>query len=238
MIKWTSERRDSMKKDRLDIIYEDKNIIVVNKPSNLLTIATEKEKEKTLFHKVLEYEKKKHKSNKVFIVHRLDKDTSGVVVFAKNIKYKNLLQNNWDELAKNREYLAIVNGKVEEKNKTIKSWLKETNNFITYSSNKPNDGKLAITKYNLISSNNKHSLLKINILTGRKNQIRVHMKDINHPIVGDKKYGIEKEKVSRMMLHASKLELIHPVTKQLLVLEANIPSEFYKYFDKEKFTTK
>ena len=240
MIKCTSRKSEvfRMKKEKLDIIYEDKNIIVVNKPSHLLTVSTEKEREKTLFHKVSEYEKKKHKSNKIFIVHRLDKDTSGIVVFAKNIKCKSLLQNNWEQLAKNREYAAIVEGKVLEHSKTIKSWLLETKNFITYSSNKPNDGKLAITKFELVDTNKEFSLLKIKILTGRKNQIRVHMKEFGHPIVGDLKYGSKYNPIKRMTLHASKLELIHPATKQVLVLEANIPQEFYKYFDKEKFTTK
>ena len=216
------------KSDKLDILFEDKNIIIVNKPEHLLTVATEKEREHTLFHKVAEYEKKKHKSNKVFIVHRLDKDTSGIVVFAKNIKVKSLLQNNWEELVKTREYLAIVEGIPTEKKQTIKTWLKENNNLITYSSNRPNDGKLAITKYEVIENDNKYSLLKIHILTGRKNQIRVHMKEIGHPIVGDNKYGNKNKKIKRMMLHANKLEFIHPITKKILLLETKIPKTFYK----------
>lgn len=225
-----------MRKDKLDIIFEDKNIVVVNKPAHLLTVSTEKEHEKTLFHKVSDYEKTKHKSNKVFIVHRLDKDTSGVVVFAKNLKVKSLLQNNWDNLVKCREYIAIVEGKMDKNKETIKSWLKENKNYVTYSSMHPGDGKLAITKYQLMASNNKYSLLKINIDTGRKNQIRVHMNDLSHPIIGDKKYGAKSDPIRRMGLHAAKLELIHPITKEKLVLEAKIPLEFYKIFDKKTFT--
>lgn len=225
-----------MRKEKLDIIFEDKNIVVVNKPAHLLTVSTEKEHEKTLFYKVSAYEKTKHKSNKVFIVHRLDKDTSGVVVFAKNLKVKSLLQNNWDNLVKCREYIAIVEGKMDKNKGTIKSWLKENKNYVTYSSPHPGDGKLAITKYKVISTNTKYSLLKVNIDTGRKNQIRVHMNDLSCPIIGDKKYGAKSDPIRRMGLHASKLELIHPITKEKLVLEAKIPLEFYKIFDKKTFT--
>ena len=225
-----------MKKEKLDIIYEDKNIIVVNKPARLLTVATETEKEKTLFHKVLEYEKKKHKSNKVFIVHRLDYDTSGIIVFAKNMKIKSMLQDNWNNLASLREYVAVVDGKPMYNKQTIKTWLKENKNMVTYSSKRVNDGKLAITKYEVIVSNSKYSFLKIHILTGRKNQIRVHMKEIGHPIIGDTKYGSNNNQAKRMMLHANKLELIHPMTKEKLTFEARIPKEFNKMIDVTKFT--
>lgn len=225
-----------MRKERLDIIFEDKNIIVVNKPAHLLTISTEREREKTLFHRVSEYEKKKHKSNKVFIVHRLDKDTSGVLVFAKNIKVKSLLQDNWDNLVKCREYIAIVEGVPKESHATIKSYLKENKNYVTFSSPNPTNGKLAITKYKLLTSNERNALLKIHIETGRKNQIRVHLNDIGNPIVGDKKYGAKSDPIKRMCLHAKKLVIIHPVTKELLTLEAQIPVEFYKIFDKKTFT--
>lgn len=226
-----------MKKEKLDILYEDKNMIVVNKPARLLTVATEKERENTLFHKVSEYEKKKHKSNKVFIVHRLDKDTSGVVVFAKNMKIKTTLQDNWDTLVKTREYIAVVDGTPECSKQTIKTWLKENQNMLTYSSNRPHDGKLAITKYEVINSNAYYSLLKIHILTGRKNQIRVHMKEIGHPIVGDTKYGCNCNPVKRMLLHANKLEIIHPITKQLMTFEARIPKEFSILVELKKFTS-
>lgn len=224
-----------MSKEKLDIIYEDKNIVVINKPSHMLSVSTEKEHENTLFYKVSEYEKKKHKSNKVFVVHRLDKDTSGIIIFAKNIKFKSLLQNNWDSLVKNREYIAIVEGKLPNNSGVIKSWLKENNNFVTFSSNKPGDGKLAITKYKVLAFNAKFSLLKINILTGRKNQIRVHLSDIGHPIVGDLKYGNGLNPVKRMCLHASKLELVHPISNEIITFIAKVPKEFYKIFDKEKF---
>ena len=215
-----------MRSDRIKILYEDKSIIVVSKPSNLLTISTTNEKDRTMFHKVLEYERKKNKNNKVFIVHRLDKDTSGILVFAKNEKVKKILQNNWNDVK--RYYIAIVEGVPSKKQDTIKSYLKETKTLMTYSNNK--DGKLAITKYNVLKSNKKYSLLDIEILTGRKNQIRVHMQDIGHPIIGDKKYSAATNPINRLGLHAYKITLKHPITSEEMTFEDKIPKEFIDLF--------
>lgn len=215
------------KNEKLDIIYEDKEILVVNKPAGLLTIATDKEKENTLFHKVYTYMKKKNKNNKIFIVHRLDKDTSGIVLFAKSEKLKLKLQDNWEEVAKERKYLAIVKGDVINKQGQIISWLKETKTLMTYSSNKPNDGKKAITNYRVIKNNDLYSFLDIEIKTGRKNQIRVHMKDMGNPILGDHKYGT-KDGYRRMYLHAYKLIIKHPITGNILEFETDVPKEFIK----------
>ena len=178
-----------MKKKKLDILYEDKFIIIVNKPSNLLTIANDNIYEDTLYSQVYTYLKQKHKSNKVFIVHRLDKDTSGLVLFAKSELVKRKLQDNWVNVK--RYYYAIVNGIIDKDKDIIKSYLKETKSLLVYSTNDKN-GKLAITEYELLKKNNKYSLLKIDIKTGRKNQIRVHLNDIKHSIVGDKKYGCKE----------------------------------------------
>lgn len=214
-----------MKKDKLDIIYEDKDIIVINKKPHLLTISTENEKEKTLFHQVMLYLKKKNKANKVFIVHRLDKDTSGLIVFAKSETAKRKLQNDWEN--SKRGYVTVVNGFVEKDKDTIKSYLMETKTLLVYSTNNKQDGKLAITSYEKINSNKLYSLLKINIKTGRKNQIRVHLNDIGHSIVGDKKYGnIKRDPLRRLCLHANYLEFTHPITNKKLVLETKIPSTF------------
>lgn len=212
-----------MKKEKINIIYEDKYIIVVSKPSHLLTISTDKEKEKTMYHQVLTYVKQKHKSNKIFIVHRLDKDTSGLIVFAKDESIKKELQDNWDEVE--RYYIALVEGKVSKSEDTIKSYLKENKRLITYSTNE-SDGKLAITHYKLLKQRKNTSLLEIKILTGRKNQIRVHMKDIGHPIVGDKKYNAKTNSLKRLGLHAYKLVLKHPITKEMMTFEDRIPSSF------------
>ena len=217
------------KKEKLDIIYEDKYIIVINKPANLLTVGTDKEREKTLYRKVSEYVKKQHKSNKIFIVHRLDKDTSGIILFAKNEEIKSKLQREWDNTKRN--YIALVEGKVL-KSGTIKNWLKETKTLYTYSSNTKNDGKLAITKYKPIINDNQYTLLDIEILTGRKNQIRVHMKDIGHPIVGDKKYGSKKNPIRRMTLHANYLKIKHPKTNKEMDFVSNYPIIFEKLINK------
>lgn len=215
-----------MKKEKLDIVYEDKYLIAVNKPAGLFTISTDKEKERTLFHQVLVYLKQKHKSNRVFIVHRLDKDTSGLVLFAKSENVKKILQDNWGHVK--REYLAVVNGNIRKDKDVIKSYLKETKTLLVYSTNDKR-GKLAITEYEKITSNKDYSLLKINIKTGRKNQIRVHLSDIGHSIVGDKKYGNIKTKiVNRLCLHANMLEFKHPVINCLITLESKYPKEFDK----------
>ncbi len=214
-----------MKNDKLDIIYEDKSILVVNKKAHLLTVSTNNEKEKTLFHQVLMYEKRKNKNNKIFIVHRLDKDTSGLVIFAKNEKIKYKLQNNWDKETK-RGYVAVVHGITKDK-EVIKSYLMETKTLLVYSTNDSKNGKLAITEYEQLKHNNKFSLLKIKIKTGRKNQIRVHLNDIGNSIVGDKKYSEKKfDPLRRLCLHANYLEIIHPVTNKKVIFETAIPKEF------------
>ena len=215
-----------MKKKKLDIIYEDKNIIVVNKPAGLLTISTEKEKEKTLYHEVSEYVKKKHKSNKIFIVHRLDYDTSGVTLFAKDKMVKEKLQNNWDKLAVKRKYIALVNGKIKPDKLTLKNKLVETKTNMVYVDDKSKYGKSAITSYELIKYMGDNSLIDIEIKTGRKNQIRAQLSNYGFPIVGDKKYGGKKSFYNRLMLHADKLELIHPVTNEKIELNARLPKEF------------
>jgi len=212
-----------MRKNKLDILYEDKFIIVVNKPSNLLTVATIREKDRTLYSYVYDYLKQKNKSNKVFIVHRLDKDTSGIVILAKDEKTKFYLQDNWDKFRRN--YVAVVNGKVEKNKGIIKSYLQETKTHITYSVNDKN-GKLAITEYEKILESKEYTMLSMNLKTGRKNQIRVQLADMGNPIVGDKKYGIKKDPIRRMALVANTLEFIHPKTKEKIIIDIDIPNSF------------
>ena len=221
------EIREKVAKN-IDIIYEDKDIIVINKPSGLLTVATEKEKNKTAYHLVMEYLKKKNKNNRIFIIHRLDKDTSGIIMFAKNERAKHLYQDNWNDIVKKRCYYAVIDGKMENKEGTIKSYLKENGNMVY--SVKDRSGKLAITEYKVLKERKNISLLDINLKTGRKNQIRVHMKENKTPILGDLKYGEKSKLINRLALHAYKLELVNPVTKKLLTFEINMPNEFKKLF--------
>ena len=208
------------------IIFEDDHIIVVDKPSGLLTISTDKEKEKTLYHIVREYLVSKDKRNKVFIVHRLDKDTSGVVIFSKDEKTKNLLQNNWNEFVKLREYTLVCHGKLKDDKKRVINYLKETKTKLVYTTSK-NKGIEAITNYEVIKSNDKYSLVKVFLETGRRNQIRVCFSDLGNPILGDKTYGI-KDNLHRLYLHANRLKIYYPYIKKEILFESSIPIEFKK----------
>ena len=213
-----------------DVIFEDDHIIVVNKPSGLLTIATDKEKEKTLFHIVREYLVSKDKFARVFIVHRLDKDTSGIVVLAKDEKTKNRLQENWNEFVTLREYVAVVHGKLKNKEDRIVQKLKENKTNLVYVS-KDDDAKEAITNYKVIKETDNYSMVSINIETGRKNQIRVAFQTLRNPIVGDKKYG-EKDNENRLYLHANRLKMYYPEIKKDILFEIPTPNEFKKIMNK------
>mgnify|MGYP000256679936 FL=1 len=205
-----------------DILYEDMHIIVVNKPSGLLTIATDKEKSETLYHKVREYLKVKNKNAKVFIVHRLDKDTSGVVLLAKDEETKNMLQDGWNSNA-HRSYVAVVHGKLKNKSGRSIQYLKETKTNLVYVSK---DGLEAITNYNVVKENDKYTLVAIDIETGRRNQIRVLFNSMGNPIVGDKKYFIKKDNEKRLYLHANRLQVYYPHKKEVMLFETKTPIEF------------
>ena len=221
---------DTEKKEKtklpFPIIYEDDEILVVNKPSGLLTIATSKEKEKTLYHIVREYVKAKNKFHKIFIVHRLDKDTSGIVIFAKNEKIKKDLQENWNDYVKRREYITVVHGQLEKKQNRIIEYLKETKTHLVYALNSK-EGKEAITSYQVLKETKDYSLVQVLIETGRTNQIRVAFQNLNHPIVGDSKYGI-KDQEKRLFLHANRLKIYYPVIKKEILFETQTPQEFKK----------
>lgn len=205
-----------------EIIYEDNDIIVVNKKDGLLTVANYNEKEITLYHQVREYANKHN--FKLFIIHRLDKDTSGIVMFAKNERMKVLFQDNWNELVKTRGYFALVEGKLKQ-NGRIDNFLYEEKNTFVHSSKL---GKRAITNYKPVKYNDEYTLLDVNIETGRKNQIRVHLSELGYPVVGDKKYGSKKNPIKRLGLHAYKLEVMHPITRNILKFEVKIPNCFFK----------
>ena len=210
---------------KLDIIYEDKELLVVNKPAHKLTIANNKTKYNTLYHEAREYVKKQNPKNKIFIVHRLDEQTSGVVLFAKSEKLKHLLQNNWDTYK--REYVAIVEGHLPKKKDTLKYYLKESKTLEVYVTKNKKDSKLAITNYEVIKENKDTSILIVDIKTGRKNQIRVSLAYIGNPIIGDKKYHAKTNPIKRLGLHASKL-VININNKEMEFI-AKMPKEFDKY---------
>lgn len=210
----------------LNIIYEDADIIAIDKPAGLLSISNSKEKEVTAFRMVSDYIKKDNKKAKLFVVHRLDQGTSGVLMFAKNEKMKDQLQKSWNDIVTKREYVAVVEGKMDKEG-TIESYLAMNHFQIVYSTKDQENGWYAKTHYELIDYNNHYSLLKVDIDTGRRNQIRVHMSEAGHPVTGDKKYGAKKNPINRLALHASKLYLIDPRTGKLLKLETTVPKEFF-----------
>ncbi|MES2588374.1 MAG: RluA family pseudouridine synthase [Bacteroidota bacterium] len=203
----------------MKIVFEDEDIIVANKPAGLLTISTAKEKNKTLFHALSLHVKKHDPDSKIFVVHRLDRETSGLLVFAKNEKAKFKLQKNWNDNVIERTYIALVEGYVKETEKKIISYLKESKALKVHSSQNPTYGQEAITNYKLIETRKNSSLLEVNLETGRKNQIRVHMEEIGHPIVGDKKYGAKTAMLGRIGLHAQTLSFVHPKTGKVVKFE-------------------
>ena len=209
------------------ILYEDRELLVIDKPAGLLTISTgSKEPEDTAYRQMTAYVRRKNPENRIFVVHRLDRDTSGVVVFAKDPVIKEALQEKWDELVTYRGYYAIAEGKMEEPAGRLTSWLKETRTHIVYSSRKAGDGKPAVTNYEMIRQNPDYSFLRVWLETGRKNQIRVQLSELGHPVTGDKKYGAKRDPLKRLGLHAWKLELTHPFTGKRLDLIAEPPQKF------------
>ena len=217
-------------RSNLPIIYENEEMIVINKPSGLLSIASDKEKGSTAYRMLTDYVQQKDKHNRIFVVHRLDEDTSGVLMVAKNPKLQQALQDNWNDLVKSRGYYAIVDGVMENKSGTVKSYLKKNSQNMMYSSKKPGDGQLAITHYKVIAENDNYSLLDVHIDSGRKNQIRVHLGDLGHNVIGDDKYGNPTNPIKRLGLHAYELELVHPLTNKKLKFTAPIPKEFNTLF--------
>ena len=207
------------------ILYEDNDLLVIDKPAGLLCVATEKEKNKTAYHLVSEY--LKGKGQRVFIVHRLDKDTSGVLMFAKSEKVKRAYQDNWDTLVKQRTYLALVEGTPEQTEGIIRSYLKETDTHLVYSVERPGgNAKEAITHYRLLKQKGELALLQVELETGRKNQIRVHMKDMGHPVTGDKKYDAKLNTLGRLGLHAHIVRVTNPFTKKEMTFTAPAPKGF------------
>jgi len=212
----------------LQIIYEDQDIIVVDKPAGLLSIATETEKQLTAYHQLTDRARLENPAGRIFIVHRLDRDTSGLMLFAKNEAVKFKLQAGWKEALVDRAYAAVVEGQVEKKSDTVKSWLLTTKTGLMYSAATPGDGQEAVTHYQVLQQSRAYSLLEIRLSTGRKNQIRVHMKDLGHPIAGDRKYGASTNPLGRLALHAHLLSFCHPANGQLMRFETEIPKAFLR----------
>ena len=212
----------------IKIIHEDDDILIVKKPSGLLTMGTGKDKTRTAYFILTDYVRKGYaKSRKhIFIVHRLDRDASGIIVFAKNIRAKQRLQEAWEKTEK--KYLAVVHGRLTKKEGTISTHLAENKAHFFYSTPDTAKGKLSHTAYRTLKETKAFSLLEIDLLTGRKHQIRVHLSEIGHPIVGDRKYGKGDEGKIRLALHAKSLFFKHPSTGKLLTFDTELPEYFHK----------
>ena len=210
----------------LALLYEDRDILVVNKPAGLLTMATDSEKTRTVYFILTDYVRKGHSKsrNRVFIVHRLDRETSGILIFAKSIEAKLYLQQHWDSTEK--KYLAVVLGRMETATEIIASHVAENNAHLVYSTSDRSKGKLARTAYRVLKQNKDFALLEIDLLTGRKHQIRVHLAGIGHPVVGDTKYGKENRGRRNLALHAHSLSVTHPFTSERLTFETPAPAYF------------
>lgn len=222
------KQKETVKK-HLDIIYEDDDFIAINKPSGLLSVESDKEKVDTAYKQVLEYLQSKNKTARCFQVHRIDKNTSGVLLFTKDYKLNEVLKKEWNKLVSLREYIAVVDGTLDEKSGSIKSYLMKAETNLMYTS-KSKKGELAITHYKVMKENDKYSLLLVNIDSGKKNQIRVAMNDMGHPIIGDDKYGSPTNPINRLGLHASKLVLKNPKNDKIYEFKAGIPKDFDKLF--------
>jgi len=208
----------------IEIIYEDRDILVIDKPPRLLTMASATEREKTAYHILTNYVRKGcAKSHKrIFIVHRLDRDTSGIIIFAKTEAAKKCLQRQWDKTEK--KYLAVVYGKLPEKSGAITSYLAENAAHVVYSTKDSSTGKLSTTAYKVLKETRDFSVLEIDLVTGRKNQIRVHFAENGHPVVGDAKYGKKDDIHKRMALFARSISFLHPWNGRRMLLEAKIPA--------------
>ena len=212
----------------LTIIHEDKDILVIDKPSGLLTVGSDRNKSRTAHYLLNDYVRRGNPKSRqrVYVVHRLDQATSGLLVFAKSEAAKTFLQDNWDQTEKH--YLAIVHGQLTQKQGTITSHLTENTANNVYSTANTNTGKLAQTSYQVIQENRRFSLVDIHLLTGRKHQIRVHFAEKGHPVVGDQKYGNEPRSSKRLALHSKSLTFTHPFNKKQMSFVSAMPDDFVR----------
>ena len=226
----TARQFITLRHPRLKLVYEDDDVIVVEKGYGLLSVGIPgagKKKVESAYDILRDYVKRKNPRNKLFVVHRLDRDTSGLMMFVKNEEAMETLRHNWNNYVLERYYVALLEGIVEDDEGIIKSNLAENSQYIVYTTEDP-DGKLAVTRYKVLRRSHGKTLVEFALSTGRKNQIRVHASDIGHPICGDRKYGAKSSRAGRLCLHARTLRFAHPVTKKDMNFESPVPREFFK----------
>ena len=225
----TSREWQTFKSSRLSIVYEDEDIIVVNKGYGLLSMGTDRKNEGTAYWLLRDYVKRQDPRNKLFIVHRLDQHTSGLMMFARTQEAKEAMQHNWNNMVLERRYVAIVEGGAPDPAEgSVESYLAENSAHEMYSTDKPGEGQFAVTFYRTLRSRGQYAMVELQLETGRKNQIRVHMKDLGHPIAGDRRYGAKTSPIHRLCLHAQTLRFIHPTTHRDMNFTSNLPAGFSK----------
>ena len=227
----TSKKNDKFQSRHLKLVYEDRYIVVVEKNPGILSMAAGHSSlnVKTILD---DYFKKTRQKCNAHVVHRLDRDTSGLMIYAKDMQTEQILERDWHNIVYDRRYVAVLSGQLEEEQGTIANWLKDNKAYVTYSSPVDNGGKYAVTHFCLLDRNDTHSLVEFKLETGRKNQIRVHSADMCHPVCGDIKYGNGDDPLHRLCLHAYVLCFYHPITHQPMEFDTPIPMNFRKLFSK------
>ena len=225
----TKRNNDKLKSRYVKIVYEDQYLVVIEKNIGILSMAAG---HKSLNVKAVldDYFKKSRQRCTAHVVHRLDRDTSGLMIYAKDMETEQILEHNWHDIVFDRRYVAVLSGEMEEDEGTIANWLKDNKAYVTYSSPVDNGGKYAITHFRTLDRTTEHSLVEFKLETGRKNQIRVHSADMNHPVCGDVKYGNGDDPIHRLCLHAYMLCFYHPVTRQPMEFQTMIPAQFRHIF--------
>lgn len=212
---------------RIELVYEDDDVLVINKGYGMLSVGTaSKKKEENAYDIMKAYVKNVDPRNKLWVVHRLDRHTTGLMMFAKSERAHEVLRHNWNNIILERLYVAVLEGDLERDKGFVKSRLTENSQFLVYSTDRPGEGRLAVTHYEVIGRGNGYTLAHFSLDTGRKNQIRVHAADMGHPIAGDRKYGAQTSPIHRLALHAQTLRFAHPITKKDMNFQSPVPREF------------
>lgn len=231
------KRSNQLLNKYVKIVYEDKDLVVIEKSEGILSMPATA-KQYSAKQVLDEYFQKRHFKCTAHTVHRLDRETSGLMMYAKNLEIAKILEDNWHDIVFDRRYVAVVSGEMEREGGTIESWLKDNKAYITYSSDTdPRGGKFSVTHYHTLKTSPRCSLVELKLETGRKNQIRVHMQDIGHPVLGDKKYGDGNDPIGRLCLHAYRLDFYHPRTGEVMNFETPFPRDFMKLFNTTSNTT-
>lgn len=214
---------------RIELVYEDDDVLVINKGYGMLSVSTDSRKrEENAYDIMRNYVKDVDPRNKLWVVHRLDRHTTGLMMFAKSERANEVLRHNWNNIILERLYVAVLEGYLEQEKGYVKSRLTENSRYVVYSTDVPGEGRVAVTHYEVMARGNGYTLAHFSLDTGRKNQIRVHASEMGHPIAGDRKYGASTSPIGRLALHAQTLRFAHPVTKKDMNFESPVPKEFYR----------